>query len=143
MTKAESSNTVKVHYKGSLEDGSVFDESFGKEPLEFTLGAGQLIPGFEKAVLGLKIGETVTTHIPAKEAYGERNEQLEMDVERTNLPPEIEPVSGMPLHLNQPDGSAVPVTITKVTDTHITIDANHPLSGKDLTFEIQLVEIVG
>ncbi|MEX0844054.1 MAG: peptidylprolyl isomerase [Balneolaceae bacterium] len=142
MSKVKNGDTVKVHYTGKLEDGSVFDSSESRDPLEITLGEGKLIPGFEKAVVGLEVGDKTTANIESAEAYGDRREDLEVTVERAQLPEEIEPEVGMQLQLNQPDGQPVPVQITKVEEENIIIDANHPLAGKDLTFDIELVEIV-
>ncbi len=141
MTKVKDGDTVKVHYKGSLEDGSVFDSSEDREPLEFTLGSGQLIPGFEKAVIGMEQGESTTITIPSKEAYGEPREDLILDVPKDNLPDDIEPQIGMQLQVNRPDGDPIPVRVTNVGDEQVKLDANHPLAGEDLTFEIELVEI--
>jgi len=134
-------DTVKVHYTGQLEDGSVFDSSIQREPLEFTLGQGQLIPGFEKAVVGLKVGEKTTANIPCAEAYGDENPEMILEVEKSHLPEDLDPEVGVQLQLNQPDGQVIPVQITKVEGDKVTIDANHPLAGKDLIFNIELVEI--
>lgn len=142
MSKVKDGDTVKVHYTGKLEDGSVFDSSVERDPLEVTLGEGKLIPGFENAVVGLAVGDKTSANIASTDAYGERREDLEVSIERDQLPEEIEPEVGMQLQLNQPNGQPVPVQIIKVEDENITIDANHPLAGKDLTFDIELVEIV-
>ncbi|SMO38641.1 FKBP-type peptidyl-prolyl cis-trans isomerase [Gracilimonas mengyeensis] len=142
MSKVKDGDTVKVHYTGKLEDGSVFDSSESRDPLEVTLGEGKLIPGFEKAVVGLEVGDKTTANIPSEEAYGERRDDLEVTVERDQLPEDIEPEVGMQLQLNQPNGQPVPVQVTKVEEENIIIDANHPLAGKDLTFDIELIEIV-
>lgn len=142
MSKVKDGDTVKVHYTGSLSDGTVFDSSENKEPLEFTLGSGQLIPGFEKAVNGLTTGESVEVTIPTDEAYGEAREDLVLSVAKSDLPEDIEPQIGMQLQVNQPQGDPVPVRITAVEDEEIQLDANHPLAGEDLTFKIDLVEIV-
>lgn len=142
MANLKDGNTVKVHYTGTLKDGSVFDSSVSREPLEFTIGQGQLIPGFEKAVLGLSVGEKVTTNIPSTEAYGEVREEMRLTVPKDQLPEDMDAEVGMQLQLNQPDGQAIPVAITKVEDEQVTLDANHPLAGQDLTFEIELVEVL-
>jgi len=134
-------STVKVHYTGQLKDGSVFDSSLQKDPLEFTMGQGQLIPGFEKAIEGLSVGDTTTANIPAAEAYGEPNPEMVVEVEKGQLPDELEPEVGLQLQLNQPNGQAIPVQITAVGDEKVTLDANHPLAGQDLTFQIEVVEI--
>lgn len=142
MSKAQEGDTVKVHYTGKLDDGSVFDTSENREPLEFTLGQGQLIPGFEKAVIGMEEGNKTTVTIPSDEAYGERQTELEVQVSLEELPSEIEPKVGMQLQLKQNEsGQAIPVQVTEVTDETVTLDANHPLAGKDLTFDIELVNI--
>ena len=142
MSEVKQGDTVRVHYTGKLKDGTVFDSSESRDPLEFTLGQGQLIPGFEKAVIGLNTGDKTTANIPVDEAYGERREDLELTVERDKLPEDIEPSVGLQLQLNQPNGQPVPVTVTAVSDGDVTLDANHPLAGEDLIFDIELVEIV-
>jgi peptidylprolyl isomerase len=139
--QAKDGDTVKVQYTGTLEDGSIFDTSVGGEPLEFTLGQGQLIPGFEKAVIGMKVGESKTVNIPVDDAYGPYRDDLVAVVGRENLPEGMNPVVGQQLQITQADGSAIVVTVIKVSETTITIDANHPLVGKNLIFEITLVEI--
>lgn len=141
MSKVEDGNTVKVHYTGTLKDGSVFDSSTEREPLEFKLGEGQLIPGFEKAVIGLEEGDKTKVDIPVEEAYGEAREELVINVPKDQLPDDVEPEIGMQLQVNQPDGQPVPVRIAEISDDELTLDANHPLAGKDLSFEIELVEI--
>lgn len=141
MSKVKDGNTVKVHYTGSLEDGSVFDSSENKEPLEFTLGSGQIIPGFEKAVEGMAKGDTTKVTIPSDEAYGEVRDDLVIAVSKDNLPDDVTPEVGMQLQLNQPDGQTVPVRITDIKEEEVTLDANHPLAGEDLVFEIEVVEV--
>lgn len=141
MSKAEEGNTVKVHYTGTLKNGEVFDSSKDKEPLEFTLGEGQLIPGFEKAVIGLNVGDTTTVNIPSAEAYGDSREDLIIAVPKDQLPTEIEPQIGMQLQVNQENGQPVPVRIADITETELKLDANHPLAGEDLTFDIELVNV--
>jgi peptidylprolyl isomerase len=140
-TQAKVGDTVKVHYTGSLEDGTVFDTSLEREPLEFTLGQGQLIQGFEQAVIGMKIGEYKTVTIPAEQAYGPYNNELISVIDRDNLSEGLDPEVGQQLQAQQPDGQTIIVTVIEVTETSITVDANHPLAGKDLTFEIELIEI--
>lgn len=142
MSNVKQGDKVKVHYTGTLQDGSVFDSSREREPLEFQIGSGALIPGFEKAVLGLSVGESTKVEIPSGEAYGEVRDEMIISVERDKLPADIDPQVGMQLQVQQPDGQAMPVVISDVNETHITIDANHPLAGRDLTFEIELVEVV-
>lgn len=140
--QAKNGNIVQVDYTGKLADGTVFDSSVGSEPLEFKLGAGQVIPGFEKAVLGMKVGEKKTVTIPANEAYGPRRDDLVIEVPRDKLPADLTPEVGQLLETTRPDGGKTIVVITNVSDNNtVTIDANHPLAGKDLTFEIELVKI--
>ncbi len=141
MARAKQGDTVKVHYVGTLDNGTVFDTSSGREPLEFTLGGGQVIPGFEEAVTGMQVGETKTTHIPADDAYGPHREGLVLELERERIPEDIELTVGSRLQLQQPGGEAVPVTVTALDSGTVTLDANHPLAGEDLTFELELVEI--
>jgi peptidylprolyl isomerase len=141
LSKAKNGDTVKVHYTGKLNDGSVFDSSENREPLEFQLGSGQLIPGFEKAVTGMTVGDSTTVTIPAKEAYGEVNEELILNVEKDRLPADIQPEIGMQLQVQQPNGEPVPVVISDVTDDLVILDANHPLAGKELIFDIEVVDI--
>lgn len=139
--QAKTGDTVKVHYTGRLQDGTVFDTSIGSEPLEFTIGQGQIISGFEQAVIGMKVGGSKTVAIPADQAYGPYYDDMILEVERDELPEDLEPRVGMQLQMNQPDGGIMTVTITDVSETTIKLDANHPLAGQDLTFDIELVEI--
>ncbi|MCT4534606.1 peptidylprolyl isomerase [Halodesulfovibrio sp.] len=141
MAQVKNGDSVKVHYTGTLEDGSVFDSSREREPLEFTLGSGMLIPGFEKAVEGMAVGDATKVTIPADEAYGQRNDEMVIDVAKDQVPEHITPEVGMLLQLES-EGGVMEVVITAVKEDGITLDANHPLAGKDLTFEIELVEIV-
>ncbi len=141
MSQAKNGDSVKVHYTGTLEDGTVFDSSFEREPMEFTVGNGQLIPGFEQGVIGLAPGDSKTVKIPADQAYGPRREDLQMTVDPSRFPEHIKPELGLQLQVPQEDGHPVLVTITNITDAEVTLDANHPLAGKDLTFEIRLMEI--
>lgn len=138
----EKGQTVKIHYTGTLEDGTRFDSSEGRDPLEFEMGAGRVIPGFEAGVKEMEIAEKKTIHIPAGEAYGEYRDEMVLEMERNKLPEGMEPEVGMKLQMNGPDGQIIPVEITAVTDESVTLDANHPLAGKDLTFELELVEVV-
>lgn len=140
MSVAKNGQAVKVHYTGRLEDGSVFDSSQGREPLAFTLGNGQMIPGFEEAVLGMSIGEVKEASIPCSQAYGERSNDLILEVPKAQVPADITPEVGMQLAINDGTNSR-PVVVSAVDDEKIVLDANHPLAGKDLTFEIELVEI--
>lgn len=141
MSKAKDGDTVKVHYTGTLENGEVFDTSQEREPLEFQLGQGQLIPGFEKAVIGMSEGDSTTVDIPSDEAYGEVREDLVINVPKDQLPDDVEPQVGMQLQVNQQNGQPIPVRVTEIKDEELVLDANHPLAGKDLTFEIELLEV--
>ncbi|MGB2842771.1 MAG: peptidylprolyl isomerase [Halobacteriota archaeon] len=142
MAQAKHGDTVKVHYTGKLEDGTIFDTSVDCDPLQFTIGEGQIIPGFEQAVLGMNPGESKTIKIPTDEAYGTRREEMVMVVDRNQLPADLNPGVGQQLQNRQPDGQTIVVTVTEVSESSVTVDANHPLAGKDLTFDIQLVEVV-
>jgi peptidylprolyl isomerase len=142
MAHARAGDTVRVHYTGTLDDGTVFDSSTGREPLEFTLGEGQVIAGFEEAVKGMEVGETKASRIDADEAYGPRRDDLLLDVPREQIPSEIDLQVGQQLTLQQPNGQAVPVVVAELSDETVTLDANHPLAGEALTFELTLVEIV-
>jgi peptidylprolyl isomerase len=140
MSQAKSGDTVRVHYTGTLDDGTQFDSSRGREPLEFTLGGGQMIPGFEKAVDGMAVGDSKTINIPATEAYGERHDQMVQEVPREHMPDEIELEVGMQLQAEGPAGPVI-VTVTALGEENVTLDGNHPLAGKDLTFDLELVAI--
>lgn len=141
MAQAKSGDTVSVHYTGMLADGTVFDSSQNREPLVFTIGSGQVIPGFEQAVIGMQPGETRETKIPSNQAYGEHNDDLVFDVDRDQLPDDLSPSVGDQYQMRQPDGQTVIVTVQDVTPEQVTFDANHPLAGEDLTFDIELVSI--
>ncbi|MFC1874551.1 peptidylprolyl isomerase [Chloroflexota bacterium] len=136
----EDGSTVKVHYTGKLDDGTVFDTSVEREPLEFTLGEGKVIPGFEAAVKSMETGQSKTVTIPPEEAYGQHRSDLLVPIEREHLPKGLEPEVGQRLQMQQASGKMSIVTITDVAEKAITIDANHPLAGKNLTFELELVE---
>ena len=142
MAEAKSGDRVRVHYTGKLSDGAVFDSSEGREPLEFEVGAGDVIKGFEDAVVGLNIGDSVTVEIPSDQAYGPYRQELAMEVDKKSFPPDVDPQPGQRFQIPQPNGQAVVVTITEVKEDSVTMDANHALAGKDLTFDIKLVEIV-
>jgi peptidylprolyl isomerase len=142
MTQAKSGDTVRIHYTGTLDDGSEFDSSAGRDPLEFTLGGGQVIPGFDSAVDGMAVGQNKSVTIPPDEAYGQRHDQLAQQVPRTTLPEDLEPKVGMQLQSKGPDGQVMNLVVTEIVDDSITVDANHPLAGQALTFAIELVEIV-
>lgn len=142
MAKAKDGDTLRVHYTGRLEDGTMFDTSRGGDPLEFTLGGGQLIPGFERGVTGMEPGEVRQVTIGPEEAYGEHNPEMVVRVERSQLPPDLDPQVGEQLEMRQGEQTFV-VTVTGADDESITLDGNHPLAGKTLSFEIELVEIIG
>ncbi len=140
---AKAGDTVQVHYKGTLSDNSVFDSSEGRDPLEFTIGSEQVIPGFDSAVNGMKKGDKKTVTIQSSDAYGEHRAELIINFDRERLPNDLEPEIGRQLQLSGPEGQTAVMTIIDFNDTTITLDANHPLAGKDLTFEIELVGVVG
>ncbi|HVK39971.1 MAG TPA: peptidylprolyl isomerase [Candidatus Kapabacteria bacterium] len=142
MREAMQGDTVRIHYTGKLDDGTVFDSSTGREPLEFTIGQEQVIPGFEKAVVGMQPGQSRTTTIVPDEGYGPYQDEMVFEVDRDRLPGDMEPEVGMELRVRTPDDMMIPVVIVDVNEDKITIDANHPLAGRDLTFDIELVEIV-
>lgn len=141
MSKAKTNDTVKVHYTGKLTSGEVFDSSLNREPLQFVLGAGQMIPGFDSAVNGMELNEKKTVTIPSDEAYGPTSDELIQDIPKTQLPDDLKPEVGQTLVATGPEGQQTQVLVTEVDDSSIKIDANHPLAGKDLVFEIELVEI--
>lgn len=141
MSQVKENDTVKVHYTGKLADGQVFDSSEGKEPIEFTLGQGQLIPGFEKGLIDMKVNEKKTINIPKEEAYGEPRAELVQEVEKNQLPEEIKPEVGMGLVSKTPDGKEMNLVVAEVKDETIVVDGNHPLAGKDLVFDLEVVEI--
>ncbi len=141
MSQVKQNDTVKVHYTGKLTDGQVFDTSEGKEPIEFTLGEGQLIPGFEKGLIDMKLKEKKTITIPKEEAYGEPRPELVQEVEKSQLPEEIKPEVGMGLVSKTPDGKEMNLIVAEVKDETIVVDGNHPLAGKDLVFDLEVVEI--
>jgi len=141
MSQAKSGDTVKVHYTGKLEDGSVFDTSDTSTPLEFTIGSGQIIPGFEEAVIGMQPGEKKTITIPSDQAYGPYYQEMLQTVDRTTIPQNIELEPGMQLRVVGADNQAFVVTVVEVNENSVTLDANHPLAGEDLTFDVELVDI--
>ena len=134
-------NTIKVHYTGTLDDGTVFDSSEGSEPLQFEVGSGQLIAGFDTAVVGMKQGEEKTVKLLPEQAYGKHENDLMKKIPRSSLPQDREPQVGMVLGLSTPDGQQIPARIVEVTSVDITIDLNHPLAGKTLNFKIRIVEV--
>ncbi len=143
MPQVKTGDTVKVHYTGKFEDGTIFDTSNDRDPLCFTIGEGQVIPGFEQAVVGMSLGESKTTKVLSDEAYGPYRKEMIVALPRNQLPADLEPKAGQPLQMvNQADGRRVIATVIDVSESEVTLDANHPLAGKDLTFDIQLIEIV-
>jgi FKBP-type peptidyl-prolyl cis-trans isomerase 2 len=142
MAQAKKGDTVRVHYTGKLEDGTVFDTSRSRLPLQFTLGNGQVIAGFENAITGMNIGESKTTVIPVEQAYGPHRDDMIVTVKRDQLPPDLDAKVGQRLELTQTDDQTILVTVTDITESSMTLDANHPLAGKTLTFDIELVGIV-
>ena len=141
MSQAKSGDTVRIHYTGTLNDGSQFDSSAGRDPLEFAVGSGMVIPGFDTAVEGMTVGESKSFTIEPEEAYGVKQDHLIQEVPKSALPEGMTPEVGMPFQSQTPDGQVMDLEVTAVTDTHITVDANHPLAGKALTFDIELVAI--
>lgn len=142
MSQVKENNTVKVNYTGKLSDGQVFDTSEGKEPIEITLGQGQIIPGFEKGLIDMKLNEKKTIKIAKEEAYGDFNNDLKQEVKKTELPPEIKPEVGMGLVSKTPDGREMNLRVVEVGEESIVVDGNHPLAGQDLTFDLEVVEIL-
>ncbi|WP_339920186.1 peptidylprolyl isomerase [uncultured Flavobacterium sp.] len=143
MIQVRENNTVKVHYVGKLSDGQVFDTSEGKEPLEFTLGQGKLIPGFEKGLIDMKLNEKKTITISQEDAYGEARQDLIQEVDKSQLPEDITPEVGMGLVSKSSDGNEMNLLIVEVKEATIVIDGNHPLAGKELIFDLEVVDIQG
>lgn len=145
MQQVKKGDTIRVHYTGTLtQDGSLFDSSEGREPLEFTVGSGMVIFGFDQGVLEMKVGEKKQVNIPFMEAYGPVNEHMIIEFGNDQFPSDLgQPEVGMMLHLSDPDGNQLPVVITELKESTFVLDGNHALAGKDLTFDLELVEIVG
>jgi len=143
VAAAKNGDTVKVHYTGKLEDGTEFDSSTGREPLQFTVGEHEVIPGFEEAVVGMNQSESKTVKVLADAAYGPRFDEMMLKVDRSRLPQDFEPQVGQQLQMKRSDGRTIIVTVSEVSESDVTLDANHPLAGKDLIFDIELVEIIG
>lgn len=142
MAQAKQGDTVRVHYTGRLKDGTVFDTSSNREPLQFTVGKRQVVPGFEAAVVGMNPGESTTTEIPADQAYGPHHPQMVIAAERSDLPEGLNLDVGQELNIRQEVGGVLTLRVTDLSGSSVTLDANHPLAGQDLTFDIQLIEIV-
>ncbi|MCL3882150.1 peptidylprolyl isomerase [Marivita sp. GX14005] len=141
MTQVKTGDTVSIHYTGTLAGGETFDSSDGREPLEFTVGQGQIIPGLDQAIPGMEVGDKKTVEVPADQAYGKIDPNARQAVPRSEIPAEIPLEPGTQLQMQTPTGQVVPVMVAEVSDSEVTLDANHPLAGKDLTFNIELVEI--
>ncbi|SDI50003.1 FKBP-type peptidyl-prolyl cis-trans isomerase [Lutimaribacter saemankumensis] len=141
MTQVKPGDTVRIHYTGTLADGSTFDSSEGRDPLEFTVGSGQIIPGLDKAMPGMEVGEKKVVEVPCDEAYGQPDPNARQAVPRAEIPAEIPLDIGTQLQVQTPQGQVMPVTVAEVTESEVTLDANHPLAGRDLTFAIELVSI--
>lgn len=141
MSQVKQNDKVRVHYTGKLADGQIFDSSLEREPIEFTMGQGQLIPGFENGLLEMKVNEKKTVTIPSEEAYGEPRQELIQEVEKSQLPEEIKPEEGMGLVSKSPDGQEMNLIVREVKEDTIVVDGNHPLAGKDLTFDLEVIEI--
>jgi len=142
MSVATKGNTVKVHYTGKLKDGTIFDSSQEREPLEFVLGDGKMIKGFDVAVEGMKVGDDISVTIPTDDAYGQKREDMMLDVPIDQVPEDIKPEVGMDLSIQNQQGQPTPVKVVHIDEAKITLDANHPLAGEDLLFDIKLVEVV-
>ncbi|WP_422374379.1 FKBP-type peptidyl-prolyl cis-trans isomerase [Roseibium sp.] len=141
MTEAKAGDTVQLHYKGTLDDGSVFDSSEGREPLEFTVGSGQIIPGLDRAIPGMKVGDEKTVRIEPDDAYGPHNPAARQAVPRSNIPENVPLQIGMQLQAQTDNGQMMTVTVVEISDDEVVLDANHPLAGKVLIFEIQITGI--
>ncbi len=141
MEGAKRGNNVKVHYTGKLDDGTVFDTSEGHEPLEFAIGSGQVIPGFDEAVVGMVVGEKKDVHIPVEKAYGERQDELVMTVPKSHVPPDLTLELGLQLEMGAPDGGILRVVVVDITDEEVILDANPPLAGQALNFSLELIDI--
>lgn len=142
MAQAKQGDTVKIHYTGKLEDGTVFDTSTGRDPLQFNIGESQVIQGFEKGVTGMALNESKTITIPSDEAYGPHREEMVLNIPRDQFPPNIEPEIGQQLELGQENGQTTIAIVSQLSESNVTLDANHPLAGETLIFDIQLIEIV-
>lgn len=142
MQQVKSGDKVRVHYHGRLQNGNTFDSSEGRDPLEFTVGSGQVIKGFDNGVVDMKPGDKKTLNIPVEEAYGPKSEELIMEFPKANIPADLNPVVGMELQMSNPQGQVFPVKVAAIGAEFITLDANHPLAGEALIFDIELVEIL-
>jgi FKBP-type peptidyl-prolyl cis-trans isomerase 2 len=143
MQQVKSGDKVKVHYHGRLISGDTFDSSEGREPLEFEVGGGMVIKGFDDGVTGMSVGEKKTVNIPAEEAYGPTNEEMVIEFPKTNFPPDMQLETGLPLMMSNGQGQNFQVVVVEIKEETVILDANHPLAGKELIFDLELVEIVG
>jgi len=143
MAQVKSGDTIKVHYHGKLTNGETFDSSAGREPLEFEVGSGAVIPGFDEGVTGMSVGEKKTINIPFAEAYGPKNPEMLIEMPKDRFPADMELEVGMPLMMSDQEGQQFQVTITEIKDAVVMLDANHPLAGQDLIFDLELVDIAG
>ena len=142
MAQVKHGDTVKIHYTGKLEDGTIFDTSAKRDPLQFKIGEGQVISGFEQAVVGMNPSESITVKVPVDKAYGPHREEMVLVVDRNKIPKNLKLELGQELQIPQEDGQKTIVAVTNISESSVTLDANHPLAGKDLTFDIQLIEIL-
>jgi peptidylprolyl isomerase len=142
MQQVKNGDTIKVHYSGKLKDGTTFDSSEGREPFEFEVGAGHVIRGFDNGVLGMEVGQKKTVDIPVEQAYGPEDPQMLMEFPLDRLPKELNPEAGMELMMRDQEGNSIPAIVAEVKENSILLDANHPLAGEDLIFELELLEIV-
>ncbi len=143
MQQVKTGDTIKVHYHGKLTDGTTFDSSEGREPLEFEVGSGMVIKGFDDGVMGMAVGDKKTIEIPVEDAYGPKDPQMIMDFPKDRFPESLQPEIGMRLNMTNSSGQNIPVVITEVKDDAVILDANHPLAGEDLIFDLELVDISG
>ena len=142
MAQAKAGDTVRVHYEGQLSDGTIFDSSLEREPIEFILGQDTVIPGFEQAVIGMEAGESKDVSIPPEDGFGEYSEDLVVNIEKSILPPDINPKLGMQLEVSSEEETPRVFTIADIAEDIITLDGNHPLAGKEIAFKIELLEIM-
>lgn len=143
MQQVKKGDTIRIHYHGKLNNGETFDSSEGREPLEFEVGSGMVIPGFDKGVIGMNVGDKKTVNIPVEEAYGPKNDEMIIDFPKDRFPDDMQAEVGMPLTMSDGSGQNFRVIIKEVKENSVVLDANHPLAGEDLTFDLELVEIVG
>lgn len=142
MAQVKAGDTVKVHYHGRLTDGTTFDSSEGREPLQFVVGSGQVIKGFDDALMSMEIGEKKTVHIPVDQAYGPKHQENFIEFPKTDFPPDMDPQVGMQMHLSDNQGNVFPVVVAEVKESTVVLDGNHVLAGQDLIFDLELVEII-